>query len=330
MQNGLVSFDEAVRLLASGRSFAVAADRALLARLPPGSWIGGSIPYFVGQDGGECSREKVFVSEIPVLGAAPEIRFYERGELPRVFADAPDNGFSLIVIPAFSQAHFDFARYAPEYEDAYFKPLVGWIAGVHLDDLDKERAIVAHGGQGTSRALSETAAVVMHVPLPAGRSARIDIVNLFRPGRGPAIRFPHTGFGAGPCLIDGEPANLAEYLLANKIDTRVPLVADYCGAMVNVSIRGVDADKRSVDFYAPVFAHMEYRIAEPVDDYVAAFAAALPCGGSDAVFSCNCILNYVHSQLAGKRTGALVGPATFGEVAYQLLNQTLVYLRIDG
>ena len=28
------------------------------------------------------------------------------------------------------------------------------------------------------------------------------------------------------------------------------------------------------------------------------------------------------------RTGEMVGPITFGEVAYQLLNQTMVYLTI--
>ena len=47
------------------------------------------------------------------------------------------------------------------------------------------------------------------------------------------------------------------------------------------------------------------------------------------VFSCNCILNYLYSELEGKKTGSFVGPITFGEVAYQLLNQTLVYLKIE-
>lgn len=46
-------------------------------------------------------------------------------------------------------------------------------------------------------------------------------------------------------------------------------------------------------------------------------------------FSCNCILNFLYSELEGKRTGELIGPVTFGEVAYQLLNQTLVYLQIE-
>ena len=46
-------------------------------------------------------------------------------------------------------------------------------------------------------------------------------------------------------------------------------------------------------------------------------------------FSCNCVLNYLYAGLEGKKTGEFNGPATFGEIAYQLLNQTLVYLTIS-
>jgi hypothetical protein len=42
------------------------------------------------------------------------------------------------------------------------------------------------------------------------------------------------------------------------------------------------------------------------------------------------ILNYLYSNLEGMRTGDMVGPITFGEIAYQLLNQTLVYLTIHS
>ena len=48
----------------------------------------------------------------------------------------------------------------------------------------------------------------------------------------------------------------------------------------------------------------------------------------NVVFSCNCVLNYLFSNLENKKTGAFVGPVTFGEIAYQLLNQTLVYLEV--
>ena len=322
MYNELVSFDEAAQLLASGRCFAVAADASLLQRLPAGNWIGGSIPYFVGRQGNVCSRDKVFLSEIPLFGGTPDIRLYERDQLPQVYVDAPENGFSLIIIPAFSEAHLDFARQAPEYEEAFLKPLAGWIAGVHLDDLGSARAQVINGREG---ALSDHAAVVMHVPLPPEKVAQIDIVNQFRPGSGPAIRFPQTGFSATDCVIDGQPANLADHLLASGSEW--PLVADYCGAMINVSVKHVDAQSKTVDFYAPVFADMEYRIAEPVREHPAAGTEQGMADGDRVVFSCNCILNYLQP---GADTTKLAGPATFGEVAYQLLNQTLVYLTIEG
>ena len=118
-------------------------------------------------------------------------------------------------------------------------------------------------------------------------------------------------------------------MTANKVDTRLPLVADYCGAMINVSIKGVDAAAKRVDFYAPVFPGVEYRIAAPVGDYVNGFQAALPKLDTGITFSCNCILNFLYSNLEGKRTASITGPITFGEIGYQLLNQTLVYLTIN-
>jgi len=84
-----------------------------------------------------------------------------------------------------------------------------------------------------------------------------------------------------------------------------------------------------VEFFAPVVSGIEYRLAMPVMDYVSEFEARLKELSPDSVlFSCNCILNYLHSNLAGRRTGALVGPVTFGEIAFQLLNQTLVYIEV--
>jgi hypothetical protein len=83
-----------------------------------------------------------------------------------------------------------------------------------------------------------------------------------------------------------------------------------------------------VSLYAPVFTGVKYRIAAPVPDYIGSFAKALPKGVNPA-FSCNCILNFLYSELEGKVTAGITGPVTFGEIAYQLLNQTLVYLTIE-
>lgn len=78
-----------------------------------------------------------------------------------------------------------------------------------------------------------------------------------------------------------------------------------------------------------LFAGKEYRFAIPVTDYAASFAEHLQdLAGAKPVFSCNCILNYLYGELDGKATPPFAGPVTFGEVAYQLLNQTLAYVEI--
>ena len=48
----------------------------------------------------------------------------------------------------------------------------------------------------------------------------------------------------------------------------------------------------------------------------------------EIAFSCNCILNFLYSDLEGKHTGHIIGPMTFGEIGYQLLNQTMVFLNV--
>ena len=154
--------------------------------------------------------------------------------------------------------------------------------------------------------------------------ASVDIVNGMVQGSGDRIRFRETGFEAGDCLINDVPANLADYLDACEADLKLPLVADYCGAAINVSLKGIDRAGRKVSFYAPVFEGIEYRFAEAPGTLPAMAADE----GKDASFSCNCILNYVYGELEGRRTGRFTGPMTFGEIAYLLLNQTLVHLSL--
>jgi hypothetical protein len=78
---------------------------------------------------------------------------------------------------------------------------------------------------------------------------------------------------------------------------------------------------------------VRYKHAKEVADYASAFTEQLQKIGlaeKSVVFSCNCILNYLYSGLEGKNTAPFVGPITFGEIAYQLLNQTLVYLQVHN
>ncbi|MEN9847675.1 MAG: hypothetical protein RL368_415 [Pseudomonadota bacterium] len=320
----LITVEQAIQRIQAGEVLLLAGDESLLKQLPEGTWIGGTIPYFMSVTGGQCNTQLLFAHTLPKDVHVTKIHHYTETELEQIPEDAPENGFSVIIIPATSAAHVAYAQNAPSYPSIFFKPIIGWIAGVHLDQVGKVKPKVFNG---QTAEVTEQAAVVMHISLPNDQVALINIFNLFEQGDGDEICFEEEGFSITNCVVNGKSYNFAQYLLEKKIETKYPLVADYCGAMVNVSFQGIDTENRRVNLYAPVFSNTVYKIAAPVEDYISAFQKAFP-EGVEPIFACNCILNYLYSELEGKRTGAIVGPMTFGEVAYQLLNQTLVYLEI--
>jgi hypothetical protein len=309
-----------------GEKLLLAGDENLLKQLPAGNWIGGSIPYFMTEQGGLSTRQKIYVTELPESISNIVIKTYDTKTLDTVYTDAAQNGFSVIIMPCSSKTHLEFALRAPQYKGFGYSPLIGWIAGVHLDDLEKVTPKIFNG---LTQTMLEDGAVVMHVSLPPTQVAEVGYLNIFEQGNGDTITFPQDGFTAGDAYINGVKTNFAEYVTQRHLDTRLPLVADYFGAMVNVSFQSVDIAKREVRFYAPVFADVVYKHASPIEDYFQQFTAKLPSRLNDhPAFSCNCILNYLYSGLEGKRTGNVTGPTTFGEVVYQLVNQTMAYLTI--
>jgi hypothetical protein len=323
----LLDLSTTVEKIAAGEFLIIAADEQLLAQLPSGNWIGGSIPYFMADSGGEVTKEKIFVNTIEGIegNSQPRITIYDTQSISRIATDAPDNGFTITILPAGSQVHSEYSENSPSYQNMFFSPLIGWVAGVHLDDVDSAEAKTVFG---PGAMLAADKAVAMHVSLPKDQMANVHIVNLFEQGKGDKIIFPSTDFKVDTCLVNGQEKNFSDYITKNNIDTRLPLVADYNGLNVNVSVQAVNAS--SVSLYAPVFANIEYQIAAPVSDYVSSFNQAM--GGQDtskAVYGCNCILNFLYSELEGKKTGTFTGPMTFGEIAYQLLNQTLVYMTLE-
>lgn len=315
----------AVRL-GEGRSLFIAGDEELLRRLPKGDWVGGTSSYFIAQAGGLHTRDRLCVAEIPEFATAAEIKVYDAASIAGVYSDVPDNGYSLIVIPGASPTLRAFALGAPRYENFACRPLLGWVSGVELTDVGKVTPKVFDGRTGRAY---DDAAVVLHVSLPKCKIAEVGIINIFEPGDGEVLTFTADGFSAKVVLVDGKRTPFVRYLEERRLDTRLPLVADYDGVMVNTSFQSVDEEAQTVGFYAPVFRGVRYRHARPVGDYIEAFSSQLPQALETGVaFSCNCILNYLHAGLEGRRSAGFTGPATFGEIAYQLLNQTLVYLRI--
>ena len=306
--------------------YAVSGDERLLARLPKGNWVGGTIPYLMTDEhGGLTTRDLLLVHQLPRdERAAPTIAVYDAKTIVGITGDAPRNGYTFLMIPAFSDVHLAYGKDAPTFKDLFSHPIVGWITGVHLDDLGKEKPKVFIGTTGeafTDKALA------CHVPLPAGKAAAVEIVNIFERSDGPDIRFEADGFAVTDCSIDGEKTNLARWLTENGVDTHLPLVADYGGALINVSIQRVDREAGKVAMYAPVFKGRTYRLAKPVPDYVQAFRSATAGMSRDVPFACNCILNFLYGRLEGEHVG-LPAPFTFGEIAFQLLNQTMVYCEV--
>lgn len=326
--NQLITVAEAADLIRRGVPLALAGPESALAQLPAGRWIGGSIPYFMLPEGGSVvTDDRLFATDLSGLG---EVGFASFGadELARISGDAPDNGFALAILPAGSAAHQRFAAESASYEHAFLRPTVGWIAGVHLADLGQVSPKVFDGRTASAHT---DRAVVAHVALPEDKLASLEIVNLFEPGDGALLQFDDTSFAVRSCRVNGEVVDFGAWLKAQGLaDGRLPLVGDFAGAHINVSIQSIDAASGTVNLYAPVFPGVDYRVARPVADYAGAFRARLAdVDPQGVVFGCNCILNFLYGELEGQAIGGVAGPVTFGEIAYQLLNQTLVMVRIQ-
>lgn len=325
MKSVLCDSETVKGLIQSGRKLLLAGDEPLLQRLPRGDWIGGTIPYFMTEQGGMLTKDRIYVTELPEDVVSLRVKEYDEDTISTVYTDIVGNGLSFILVPALTKTHFAFALNAPTFPGFASRPLVGWVTGVDLADFGRVPPRAFNGVTG--RSLAE-GAVVMHLELAGKRSAEVDIVNLFTPGRGDSIQFIEDSFSAKQAIINGVPEPFARYLKERNVDTRLPLVANFAGAMINTSFQGVDESTGAVSFYAPVFAGVEYKVGVTEGDYVSSFAKHLAHQEKDPLFSCNCILNYLYAGLEGKRTGHITGPVTFGEIAYQLLNQTMVYVKL--
>ncbi|MBI2418503.1 MAG: hypothetical protein HYV28_11515 [Ignavibacteriales bacterium] len=322
----MLTLEETAQRIKTGEKLVLAGDEALLSSLPAGNWIGGTIPYFMGDDGGLFTKQYILVDEVHEKACGVSLKFYDNATIEKIAADEFANGYTILIIPAFSKIHLAFAENSHAYPDIFNRPLVGWISGIDLADIGKVTPKVFSGLTGES---SDTLAIAMHIELPENLHPVVDILNLFKQGDGDTITFEETGFQSDFCFINGQKTSLAKYISEKSIDTRMPLVADFYGAMINTSFQLVDETNDKVLFYAPVFKGIEYKIAAPVNDYMQEFTKELNTLQIQPVFSCNCILNYLYGELEGKKTGHITGPMTFGEIAYQLLNQTLVYLTVE-
>ena len=318
----LITFEETSKLIKEGKLLHIAGTEKLLKKLPKGNWIGGSTEYFMAKDGGKVSGELLFVTGFPYDKFA--IKSYDAKTIPRITEDSFDNGFSILIIPFDSDVHKEYAKNAAGYDQMFIKIIAGWISGLNLG-IPGQTPIAVNGM--TQEAFADKA-VALHLQTPADKTVSINIINIFEQDKSsPLIEFTEEGFQIKKCLVDGKEVVFADYIAKNYIDTKLPLVGDYSGSGVNVSFKSIE--KGVVNLYAPVFSGIKYRMAKKVTNYVDLFNKRMAeHKGKKAEFSCNCILNFLYGELENKKIETFGGPITFGEIAYQLVNQTLVYITV--
>ncbi|MDR2965402.1 MAG: hypothetical protein LBU88_06470 [Treponema sp.] len=317
----LMNFETVSKLITDGKLLHISGTEALLRKLPKGKWIGGSTEYFMDENGGKVSGDFFHVIEFNYDFA---IKSYDTSNIKNIAIDGYDNGFSIVIIPFDSNVHKEYAQKAPTYQDIFMKNIAGWISGLNLGKEGQTPVAV----DGMTGEVFADKAVALHLGVGDGKMCSMNIINIFsQDASSPVIEFTEEGFKAEKCLVDGKETKLADYIAQNNIDTKMPLVGEYSGVGVNISFKQIDGGV--VHFYAPVFKGIKYRMAKNISDYAKAFNERLAeIKDANIAFSCNCILNFLYGELEGKVIGAFTGPVTFGEIAYQLVNQTLVYVSV--
>ena len=143
----LITLEETIKLIQEGRILHIAADHSLLSKLPTGNWIGGTTPYFIGEEGGVLTKEKLCVTE---LDFAEEIKIASYGKYSvfQIVEDCFENGLTIMIMPYGSKVVEKYAKEAPDVEELLMHPTVGWIAGAELGAEDEIR--VYDGTSGTA------------------------------------------------------------------------------------------------------------------------------------------------------------------------------------
>jgi len=317
----LKTFDETKTLIEQGKLMHIAGTEELLRKLPKGNWIGGSTEYFMDADAGKVTDSMLFVNEFADYKG--KIALYDAANIHSVASDSFEGGLSIVILPFDSAVHKEYAEHAAEFDGMFMRDVVGWVSGLNLGKTGQTPVAV----NGQTGEVSADKAAVLHLEI-TDYDVDVEIVNIFTADKNsPTVEFTQEGFCVEDCLIDGVKTNLADYVRNNGINTQLPLVGNYSGIEINISFKLVDGNK--VYLYAPVFPDIKYRFAAPLaeNDYAAEFKKHLSkISDKNSVFSCNCILNFLYGELEGKSIGKFCGPITFGEVAYQLVNQTLVYV----
>ena len=322
----LYPIDEVIVFIQQGHVMSLAGCSKVLDQLPPGNWIAGTTPYFMDDDGAKFNDKLIFVTHLRTYSSNFKIDFYTEDTIDQIANDSFKNGYTILIMPVSQKVLKAYAIKTKNMEGLYNNPIVGWVSGVDLYTEDTTKLPKTY--YGPNGKAYENLAVAIHIKLPKNYFAQIEIFNIFSPNlNGDKIQFYKDDFNVINCMVNGVDVIFSEYIIQNNIDVSLPLIANYNGVSINVSIK--ELINGSVSFLAPVFKNRTYRFAERVPNYFEEIEKKTKNLNAECEFSCNCVLNYIYGGLEGKKINNVTGPFTFGEIGYKLLNQTLVNLEVS-
>ena len=253
------------------------------------------------------------------------IKTYTADTIKNVVTDGYDNGFTIIILPFGTAISTEYALHANDFDEMYMRPIAGWVAGRNLDNPEQ----IPKVGNGQEGQVYEDKGVAVHVQLPEGKIATVNIVNIFTPNKNfPVLEFDEEKSLVKNCFVDGKKTVFADFIKEYNASSLAPMIGDYSGALINISMQAITDD--GVQLAAPPAKGIKYHWASPVEDYAAAFQShAKELESKNIAFACNCLYNFMYGQLEGKKIPVFAGPATWGEIAYKLVNQTFVYVAVE-
>jgi len=320
MIQGLFTPSEVADLINAGNRLLLAGNPKLLAQLPAGDWIGGSTPYFVVYPKNRItSLDKIFVNQLPDFVTEIEIREYDETNVQNIFIHGIANGFTTLIMPFASPVAIEYSLNATNYTGFAAHPVCGWLAGQPLEIITTEKSYTVSGH--APGVLSEKG-IAMNVTLAENKYAEIHIFNPFKQSDSDVIMFEESGLKIKDAMINGVKRNFTEYLQEINYNIQIPLVANYSGAMINDTIVAIVG--KEVLMSAPVFKNMEYRMGI-IDENIVE-----PSFGFDSIiFSATCVGNFMQSHICDNYLKKMNGPVVFGEIAYQQVGHTTLYLTVD-
>jgi hypothetical protein len=325
MSKFIYTVDEANKLINEGKKLVVAGSNNYLKLLDKGNWIGGTSYYCISEGSGIGDKDFLFIQEIPQYCEEIKIIYYDLNNLKHIYADMYDNGFSVIIIPYESKMHFKYPVEIINYPFFATKPLIGWIAGIKLNNSTMKAFIY----DGSGKDCYSEGAIVMHVKLPENKLADVKVCNIFEPAGEHELEFLEEGFNVTTVSIDGEKYNFVDYIKTHNIDIRFPIVGTLSNAIPTISsFKAIDEEKKIVKLYAPVYKGIKYDLAKQSENYFNMLIDHIP-NENNFILPYLCILHFIYGEL-DKKCDIKVpdAPTTFGEIAHVLVNQTLTYLTI--